>query len=383
MIQKVFAGLCFFQACFSFAFDWPVETKVLYSTFGGNDGKHFRTGIELGGSEQSVFPIAEGEVIFFFEEGTNYQTYQTVPRGYGSFVVLQHEGDIQSVYANLAPGSFNPENKRLKTKPLQIPQDLVEKLSNQLKAAPETGSASSHPDRAFSKEEQAIFDRGLVKAEKDYLVSDELSQDERTQLWNLLCKNGLFACLGRTGRNVTPGSTGTTTDASLFLTVFDVKEDLILNPIHKNAEKTLLSPPLEPGRNTSSPLIKQIFLKRGEQLTAITENQIIPSGEAELIVQAYSSRTFFKKEHKMAPFRLSLIVSGREITSIDFYALEERNNELAIWKTNIKCQELYADEWLYKLAKLTLVEGNILLQIKIEDFFGLETASDYHLKVSS
>ena len=85
-------------------FDWPVEEKILMSTFGGGQKGHFQTGIELGGTEQEVFSIAEGEIIFYFQESI---ADGSLPRGIGSFIVVLHEGGIQSVYTHLNTSSLN------------------------------------------------------------------------------------------------------------------------------------------------------------------------------------------------------------------------------------------------------------------------------------
>lgn len=90
-----------------YAFDWPVENRVLTATLGESRGDHFYPGIELGGGEQEIFPIADGELVYFYEEGEGYSSF---PRGNGSFLALQHEGRIQSVYSHLKKGSMHPEN---------------------------------------------------------------------------------------------------------------------------------------------------------------------------------------------------------------------------------------------------------------------------------
>ncbi len=96
-----------------YAFDWPVENRVLTATLGESRGDHFHPGIELGGGEQEIFPIADGELVFFHEEGEGYSSF---PRGNGSFMVLQHEGRIQSIYSHLKKGSMHPENHHYNTR---------------------------------------------------------------------------------------------------------------------------------------------------------------------------------------------------------------------------------------------------------------------------
>jgi hypothetical protein len=90
------------------AFDWPVAEPVVTATFAESRGDHLHGGVDLGGGEQPVFPIAAGELVFFHEEGG----YSSLPVGLGSFVVLQHEGGIRSLYAHLKEGSIDGTLKR-------------------------------------------------------------------------------------------------------------------------------------------------------------------------------------------------------------------------------------------------------------------------------
>ena len=85
----------------AFAFKWPVRTVDLTATFGEYRGNHFHSGIDIGGGEQDVFPISEGELVFAH---TN-EGYSSVPVGLGNFVVLEHEAGIRSVYAHLKDDS--------------------------------------------------------------------------------------------------------------------------------------------------------------------------------------------------------------------------------------------------------------------------------------
>jgi hypothetical protein len=84
-------------------FDWPLARVVLTATFGESRGDHFHAGVDLGGGDQEVRPIAAGEVVFSFEEG---EDRGSVPVGLGSFLVLQHQGGVRSLYGHLEAGSM-------------------------------------------------------------------------------------------------------------------------------------------------------------------------------------------------------------------------------------------------------------------------------------
>ncbi|MBN1699693.1 MAG: M23 family metallopeptidase [Spirochaetales bacterium] len=90
-----------------YGFDWPVVNKAVMSTFCQYEGGDFNPGILFAGRGENVYPIADGEVIFSYEEK---REFSPVPYGLGSFIALWHEGDIQSVYAYLEKGSINRRN---------------------------------------------------------------------------------------------------------------------------------------------------------------------------------------------------------------------------------------------------------------------------------
>jgi len=87
------------------ALDWPVKDRILTGTFGEDRGDHFHLGIDLGGGEQEVRPVLEGELLFRYDEG---ESFTSLPRGVGSFVVLHHSQDILSFYCHLQKGSAGP-----------------------------------------------------------------------------------------------------------------------------------------------------------------------------------------------------------------------------------------------------------------------------------
>jgi len=90
-------------------FDWPLAKVVLTATFGESRGDHFHAGVDLGGGDQEVQPIAAGEVVFSFEEG---EDRGSVPVGLGSFLVLQHQGGVRSLYGHLESGSMRRDRVR-------------------------------------------------------------------------------------------------------------------------------------------------------------------------------------------------------------------------------------------------------------------------------
>ncbi len=85
--------------------DWPVDRKVIIGTFGEDKGSNFFDGLDLGGGQQEVHAVLPGELVFRHDEE---EDYSSLPRGLGSFVVLHHEGKIETISGNLKKGSLGP-----------------------------------------------------------------------------------------------------------------------------------------------------------------------------------------------------------------------------------------------------------------------------------
>ncbi len=85
------------------AWQWPVARRIVTGNFGESRDDHFHAGIDIGGGEQEVHPILDGELVFRYDEDTDYTT---LPRGVGTFAVLQHTGKYLSMYCHLKRGSI-------------------------------------------------------------------------------------------------------------------------------------------------------------------------------------------------------------------------------------------------------------------------------------
>ncbi len=102
-MRKVYGGFLLLFAVSSLSgYDWPVAQSVLSGAFGENVQTRFRNGIDIGGGGLPVHPIERGEVIFSFEEGEHPGE---LPTGIGSFLAMEHEGGLRSLYAHLETGS--------------------------------------------------------------------------------------------------------------------------------------------------------------------------------------------------------------------------------------------------------------------------------------
>jgi hypothetical protein len=91
-------------------YQWPVKQVFLTGTFGEDRGDHFHSGIDLGGGEQDVYPVDQGELIYFYEESA---PASVVPSGLGNFVVAEHSGSVLSLYAHLKASPDGLRNYQL------------------------------------------------------------------------------------------------------------------------------------------------------------------------------------------------------------------------------------------------------------------------------
>jgi hypothetical protein len=109
--MRIRVAICFvafslIQALSVDGLDWPVDKKIIIGTFGENRGGRFFNGVDLGGGQQEMHAVLPGELIFRYDEG---EDYSSLPRGLGSFVVLRHEGKIETMSCNLKKGSLGPK----------------------------------------------------------------------------------------------------------------------------------------------------------------------------------------------------------------------------------------------------------------------------------
>ncbi len=82
-----------------FAYQWPVDQKTVVATFGQNFVGGFHNGIDIAGAGQEVRPLDAGMILFYHEEKKDPNG---LPSGIGSFVVLQHEKKLRSLYGHMA-----------------------------------------------------------------------------------------------------------------------------------------------------------------------------------------------------------------------------------------------------------------------------------------
>jgi len=85
------------------SFQWPVKNSILTSTFGESRADHFHDGIDLVSSQNDVYPVQSGDVLFEWNRTIfpleNYW-------GGGNYKIIKHSNNLVSVYMHLHDG-FN------------------------------------------------------------------------------------------------------------------------------------------------------------------------------------------------------------------------------------------------------------------------------------
>jgi hypothetical protein len=337
-------------------FDWPVQEKVLIATFGENrDGRFFK-GIDIGGGQQQVFAIADGEVIFRHEEGANLFSLK---RGNGSFVVLQHEGRIRSVYSHLKKGSIDWSTNRFKSR-----LDKVDTATFMRSILNELGD----------EEKRSNTLEAFERVGDSYFLKENLPTEQRIHIRAILADAGLLAPLGLSG------DTGISEGTHLSLILLDNEEQTILNPIKK--DKPPLSPLLETPDQVG-PNIGGIYIRRENEIIELKEDLELTPGDAEVLVEIHDKSDFVTYNRNIAPYRLYLGESGRVVQTVTFNALVAKGRWLVLADSGLSCEDLYQDDWLFRLGTMSLVEGMSHIQIRVEDFLGRESSADIHIGVSA
>jgi hypothetical protein len=330
------------------ALDWPVDQAALLGTFGASDEGSFECGIELAGAGQPVWPVAAGDVVFRYREGD----YSSLPRGSGNMVALIHEGAILSVYSHLRETPAEP--KSFRARPRQLSRDELEE------------AARAAGDPAAAAVVRSAFD---LRGER-YALRSDVPAAALVTVWGAVARVPAFAPLGIVG------DSGAVEGPRLALMLLDAREKRFLNPIKPD------KPPLQPAPQASGrPVIEQVLLERDGRRFPVTDGMIVPAGSAQALVVAYDSVTRDRFAQRVAPYRLSLALSGQIVNEIKFEGLMEADGRLVVAGGRSRYEDVYADRWTYRLGRVTLPEGQAHLQVRVEGLGGASRTVDLLVQV--
>ena len=328
------------------ALDWPIEQAALLGTFGDSASGSFAAGIELAGAGQSVWPVADGEVIFRYQEGS----YSSLPRGSGNMVALLHEGGIVSVYSHLAGPAGAGTRVRARPRSLTAPQlDAI--------------AAGAGDDAALVR---SSYERRGDRA----VLRPDLPAAALASLWQAVARTEGFTTLG------VVGDTGAVEGPRLALMLLDAREKRFLNPIKPE------QPPLQPAPAAAGPpVIEQVLLEREGTRIPLVDGIVVAAGSAQILVAAYDAVTHGRFTRRVAPYRLSLAHSGRIVREIKLESLMESGGRLVVAGSSSPHEEVYADRWTYRLGRVNLPEGQSHLQVRVEGIGGASRTVDLRVQV--
>jgi hypothetical protein len=288
MIKRSTFLFFIFTACAILAgFDWPLEKNRIVVNFCESTADGFKTGITFSGNDEAVHPIADGDIVFYHEEG---ETFSTVPYGLGSFCAILHEGGIQSVYSHLGKGSLKKDTTKVAR------TDVIGRVGN-------TGSAAGN---------------------------------------------------------------------NLFLQIFNVEDNEILNPVK------YLTPLAKDAR---APVIRTVLIRRDNIAANAESVGTITPGTYEIFIGAYDTTDDLIPRVELVPYRISVSNNGNETSNITFQALEDKAGALVTFRSEKSHDETYDSAFVYRLGTAELVEGKNHIQVIVSDFIGNQAVKDIILEV--
>src|SRR6056297_80123 len=99
MKDKISLYICIvFLVLFSASFRWPAENITITSTFGESRGNHFHDGMDVISSDRKIYPVADGELFFFWDRSVF--PLNDYP-GLGNYRIVRHNDTLYSLYAHL------------------------------------------------------------------------------------------------------------------------------------------------------------------------------------------------------------------------------------------------------------------------------------------
>lgn len=105
--------------CSLFSYQWPSNKDYLSSVFGTSNNDYIQDGIKFTIEDQAIYPLADGEIIFYEENfcfgDLNYSGKE------GNILVLKHTGEFKSIYRNfITTGGFDLADNLSQTEMLGV-----------------------------------------------------------------------------------------------------------------------------------------------------------------------------------------------------------------------------------------------------------------------
>jgi hypothetical protein len=167
------------------------------------------------------------------------------------------------------------------------------------------------------------------------------------------------------------GDTGYSEGKHLHFSVYDGQTGSWVNPLSLLPSVTDRDPPV----------VKRIALRRGDRVTDLVPGIVVPSGPAEVLVEAYDVRGDVRFLWPLAPYGVRLVLNGAEAARFAFEALQVREGRTVLLGTSLAAPDVYATDRLLRLGTVDLRGGESHLIAVVRDFAGNEAAREVFFTV--
>jgi hypothetical protein len=167
------------------------------------------------------------------------------------------------------------------------------------------------------------------------------------------------------------GDTGYSAGKHLHFMVFDVQTESFVNPLS-------LLPPVA---DREPPVVRRLALRMGDRVVNLLPGTAVPSGRAEVLVEAYDPREDVRFLWPLAPYAVRIALNGAEVSRIAFEALQVKEGRMVLSGTALSAVDVYASENLLRLGTVELRGGESHLLAVVRDFAGNETSREVFFTV--
>ena len=325
-MKKIFLKTCitlFSLSFFSvplFAFDSPLEnpeTNSVNSYFGQNLGGLVSSSY-IYQEESTVKASEDGRILILFHEQNNDSDF--FPCTLGNGVILAHDDNMATVYANLDKNNFG---KLISTTEKEIEEPSLEKNKNQ------------------AKEIKKIV---------------EYNFDE-TKITNKIEKGEIFATSGNSAWQKNKNS--------LEFQILDLKNSTSINP------RLLL-----PSETEEIPLsIKNITLKsKNGTFYKLSDTNVLPAG---------NYKVYRERDSVSAPYKTCLYINGVQSDTITYNYLSLYDSKISCGENNkYSSADVYPDKLLQLAGEAAFTPGKLTVRIELFDIQNNKTQNTFNITIN-